>query len=176
MKKKSTNPTAIRSFALMTVALGMLLFISVTPSFGQKDFETKRSETVEGLIDTGFMTKPDVSDDLDGSDDEYFYKVLAGRGKLTVTMEVVANDTNAGAYLDLFGPNSKAILSNMLVQGINGGNDKVTKSVNIAKEQIIVIRIKGIKYGASGGTGIYKVLLGGTSVAKSFEPKQQPVN
>ncbi|HEX8264337.1 MAG TPA: hypothetical protein VF596_02860, partial [Pyrinomonadaceae bacterium] len=154
MKKKSTNTTAIRSFVLMTAALGMLLFISVTPSFGQgdppiktKDVETRRSETVEGLIDTGFMTTPDISDDLDGSDDEYFYKVLAGPGKLTVTMEVVANGTNAGAYLDLFGPNSKAILSNMLVQGIDGGSDKVTKSVNIAKKQIIVIRIKGIKYG-----------------------------
>ncbi len=169
MKKKSTNTTTIRSFALMTAALGMLLFISVTPSFGQEDSETKRAETYAVVMQSGFMVTPDVSDDLDGSDDEYFYKFVANPGKLTVTMEVVANDTNAGAYLDLFVTNSKAILSNMLVQGINGGNDKVSKSVNIAKKQTIMIRVKGIKYGARGGTGVYSILLSGPPVNNSFK-------
>ncbi len=169
MKKKSINTTTIRSFALITAALGMLFFVSVTPSFGQKDSEPTRAESYAIAMQSDFMVTPDVSDDLDGSDDEYFYKFVAGPGKLTVTMEVVANDTNAGAYLDLFGPKSKAILSNMLVQGINGGNDKVSKSLNIAKKQTIVIRVKGIKYGASGGTGIYSILLSGPSVGKSFK-------
>ncbi len=166
MNTQIVNTNTTRFFLFAAAAVGMLLFVSITPSFGQKEeFEAKRALSRDGLIDTGYMTKADVSDDLDGSEDEYFYKFLAHPGKLTVTLEVDANETNAGAYLDLFGAGNKPILQNMLVQGVDGGSERVSKSVKLSKKQDIVIRIKGIKYGSSVGyTGTYKILLEGTAV------------
>ena len=89
----------------------------------------------------------------------------AGPGKLTVIFEVTANETNAGAMLDLFGTGSRAIMSNVLAQGANGGSERVAKSITLAKKQEIVIRIKGLSYGSSGGyPGIYKLRLEGPAV------------
>ena len=180
MKKNVVNKN-IMQFAVVTVAtLGMFLFVSITPGYGQKDFEAKRSETIEGLVDTGYMTKADVSDYLDGGDDEYFYKFIAGPGKLTVTLEVLAAGTNAGAYLDLFTTRQANIMSNVLAQGINGGNDRVSKNLQLLKKQEIIIRVKGVRYGSSGGTGEYKVTIGGTAVKfeveKVIAPAPAPQN
>lgn len=161
MNIKPATITISRLFLVAAAAMGMLLIVFMTPIFGQKE-QAERATTRDGLTATGFMTNPEVLDDLDGTDDEYFYKFVAGPGKLTVILEVVANETNAGATLDLFGMNSRAILSNMLAQGVDGGSERVTKSVNLAKTQEIVIRIKALKYGSSGGyPGTYKVLLQG---------------
>ncbi len=140
------------------VAASLLLFLSAVPVFSQDERATSR----QGLAATGYMTSPEVSDDLDGTNDEYFYKFLAGPGKLTVILEVVANETNAGATLDLFGANSRAILSNILAQGVDGSSERVSRSITLAKAQEIVIRIKGMKYGSSAGyPGIYKIRLEG---------------
>ena len=172
MRSQNAKTITPRSFLVAAALIGMLLFSFTTQSFGQKEeFEAKRATSREGLMDTGYMTKADVSDDLDGSEDEYFYKFRAGPGRLTVTFEVDANETNAGAYLDLFGVNKTAILSNMLVQGVDGGSERVSKTVRLAKAQDIVIRIKGIRYGSSGGTGTYKVLLEG---AVNFKQAEKP--
>lgn len=159
MNPKNMNTIITRSFLLAAAAV-VLLFVSITPIFGQKE-QAERATTRDALTQTGFMTGPEVSDDLDGNDDEYFYKFQAGPGKLTVTLEVTANETNAGAMLDLFS-GSKPILSNMLVQGADGGSESVTKSVNLTKAQDIIIRIKGLRYGSSAGyPGTYKIRLEG---------------
>ncbi|HZJ43591.1 MAG TPA: hypothetical protein VFD63_07485, partial [Pyrinomonadaceae bacterium] len=101
-----------------------------------------------------------VNDELDGSDSQYFYKFTAGPGKLTVTLEVKASGTNAGAMLDLFAK-SKPILSDVLVQGIDAGSDRQVNSVQLNGKREIVMRIKGLKYGDSGGTGTYTITLEG---------------
>jgi hypothetical protein len=98
-----------------------------------------------------------VSDDLDGSGDSYFYKFTAGPGKVTITLEVEANETNAGATLDVFGTGTRAIVSNVLAQGVDKGSETVERSFKLTKQQTLVIRIKGIRYGDSGGTGSYKI-------------------
>jgi len=163
MNTQTVNTNTARFFLVAAAAVGMLLFLSITPSFGQN--EAKRATSRDGLMDTGYLTKADVSDDLDGSEDEYFYKFKAGPGKLTVTLEVDANETNAGAYLDLFSAGNKPILQNMMVQAIDRGSDRASQSVKLGKKQDIVLRIKGIKYGSSGAyTGTYKIVLEGTAV------------
>ena len=166
MNIQNTKTITARSILLTAAAAGIFLFSCASQSFGQKEpVEPQRAATREALIDSGYLTNANLSDDLDGSEDEYFYKFQAGPGKLTVTFEVTANETNVGAYLDLFGINSKAILSNMLAQGVDGGSERISKSVILAKAQDIIIRIKGIKYGSSGGyTGSYKLRLEGTAV------------
>ena len=144
----------------------MLLFSFATQSFGQKEpAEPKRATSRDGLTEAGYLTKADVLDEFDGNEDEYFYQFKAIPGKLTLIVEVTANETVAGVTVDVFGPNSKAIMSNMLVQAANRGTDRATQSVNVIKAQDVVIRIKGNKYGSSGGyPGVYKVRLEGTAV------------
>ncbi len=148
MKTQTVNTTKMRSILVAFVFVGLLLFVSTSPSYGQKE-QAERTTTRDGLKETGFMTNSEISDDLEGTEDEYFYKFQARPGKLTLTIEVTANETNAGAMLDLFGINNKAIFSNMLVQAADAGSEWVSKSVNLAKAQDIVIRIKGLRYGSS---------------------------
>jgi hypothetical protein len=105
-----------------------------------------------------------TKDELDGSDDEYFYQFSVGPGRLSVVLEVTASGTNAGATLDLFDGNSRLILSNVLAQGVDGGTERVVKSMQFAKRQNIIMRIKGIRYGDSGGTGVYTVALEGSAL------------
>ena len=102
-----------------------------------------------------------VTDDLDGSDDTYWYKLTAGPGKVSITLEVTANETNAGATLDVFGSGPRPILSNVLAQGVDKGTERVEKSIRLTKQQSIFIRIKGIKYGDNGGTGSYTLTIDG---------------
>jgi hypothetical protein len=110
--------------------------------------------------ETAFLVQGNsVTDDLDGSGDAYFYKFLAGPGKVTITLEVEANETNAGATLDVFGTGPRAIVSNVLAQGVDKGSETVERSFKLAKQQSIVIRIKGIRYGDSGGTGSYTITI-----------------
>ncbi|HEV7700176.1 MAG TPA: hypothetical protein VGO43_08100 [Pyrinomonadaceae bacterium] len=181
----SVNRMTTRPFLVAITAAGMLLLSFTTASFGQKDvFEARRATSRAGLMDTGYMTKPDVSGDLDGSGDEYFYKFGAGPGKLTITLEVTANKENAGATVDLFDGNNKAILanrltkgleiagitsknirSNLLAEAVDSGSQRVSRTVKLdAAQQDIVIRIKGIKYATGEGTGTYTIRVEGTAV------------
>jgi hypothetical protein len=154
---KSIRPA--RFYAVGLVIAAILLCASISLAFGQQRSEDRDHPTL--------LNSNEITDDLDGSDDEYFYKFSAGPGKLTLTFEVKASGTNAGATLDLFDANSRPILSNVLAQGVDGGSERVVKSLQISRRQDIVMRIKGIKYGDSGGTGTYRVKLGG---AVSFTP------
>lgn len=78
-----------------------------------------------------------------------------------MTIDVKASGTNAGAMLDLFDAKSRPILSDVLAQGVDGGNERIVNSIQLSGKRDIVMRIKGLKYGDSGGTGIYKVTLDG---------------
>lgn len=161
----------------MFVTVAVIMIVSVTPSFGQKEeLEVKRTTSLDGLAETGYMTKAEVVDDLEGTEDEYFYKFQARPGKLTLIVEVTANETNAGAMLDLFGANSRAILSNILVQAANGGSERVSKSVNISKKQDVVIRVKGMRYGSSAAyPGTYKIMLEGAVSFSEAVPSDVPL-
>jgi hypothetical protein len=111
-----------------------------------------------------------ITDDLDGTDTAYFYKFTAGPGKLTVTIEVKASGTNAGAMLDLFDANSRPLLSDVLAQGIDGGSERIVNSVQFSGKRNILMRIKGLKYGDTGGTGTYKITLDGPVVVPQAAP------
>ncbi|HVF46835.1 MAG TPA: hypothetical protein VNA17_04650, partial [Pyrinomonadaceae bacterium] len=176
MNTQTFNTLPMRSIVVAFAAAAMLLVISIRPSFGQKQ-QSERVTTLDALTAASFMTNGEISDELDGTDDEYVYKFKAGPGKLTVTVEVAANETNAGATVDLLGSNNRAVVSNMLVQAVDGGSERVTKNVNLAKTQDIIIRIKGLRYGSSSGySGIYKIRLEGTAVSfKDVAPFDVPV-
>lgn len=164
MKSQHVKTISPRSFLVAAFVVGMLLSSFTTQTFGQKE-QAERATTRDTLATTGFMTKADVIDELDGTEDEYFYKLQAVPGKLTVTLEVEAYQTNAGAYLDLLNANGKPLMQTLLVQAINHGSDKSSQSIKLIKSQVVVIRIKGIKYGTSGSyPGSYKILLEGPAV------------
>jgi len=121
------------------------------------------------------LASNEINDALDGSADQYFYKFSAGPGKLTLTFEVKASGTNAGAMLDLFDSKARRLLSDVLAQGVDGGVERVVNSVQISGKQEVVLSIKGLKYGDSGGTGTYKVVLSGAvNIAPAAAPAPAP--
>jgi len=143
----------MRIYVWSVVIATVLFCASMIPAFGQGRSEDRDNPTP--------VTSTEINDNLDGSGDQYFYKFSAGPGKLTVTFEVKASGTNAGATLDLFDNKSRPLLSDILAQGVDGGVERVVNSVQISTKQDVVLRVKGIKYGDSGGTGTYKVALSG---------------
>lgn len=141
--------SSARFYAASLIVAAILICASVTAAFGQGR-STERDNPAPVLSN-------EILDDLDGSASEYFYKFTAGPGKLTLTFEVKAEGTNAGAMLDLFDARGTSILSDVLAQGVDGGSERLVKSVQLSRKRDIVMRVKGLKYGDSGGTGTYKL-------------------
>lgn len=156
------NRSFARFYARPLLIAGFLFCVSISAVCGQER-STDRDNP------TAVMAKV-ITDDLDGSDTAYFYKFTAGPGKLTVTIEVKASGTNAGAMLDLFDANSRPLLSDVLAQGIDGGSERIVNSVQLSGKRNIVMRIKGLKYGDTGGTGTYKIMLDGLVVVPQAAP------
>ncbi|MFL6229080.1 MAG: hypothetical protein ACJ741_09895 [Pyrinomonadaceae bacterium] len=146
----------------------ILFCASTSPAFAQKRSQDRDKPTE-------FGDRREVSDELDGSNDEYFYQFYAGPGTVKITFQVEASGTNAGATLDMFDARSRPILSDVLAQGVDGGSERVVKAVKLGRRQAILVRVKGIKYGDSGGTGVYKITLDGP-VFKSLEGSNAPDN
>lgn len=136
-------------------AVGLLLICFTMPHFGQR---------ATSQAAASYLTSGKISDNFDGTDDEYFYKIAASPGTLTIGLEVAANKTRAGAILQLSDSTSK-ITSNMTAEPVKGGSEQVFKSVTITKKQDVIIRIKGIRYGNEAGyPGSYKIFLEGSAV------------
>ena len=153
----------MRFYVWSMVIVAVLFCASVIPAFGQERSEDRDKPTP--------LTSTEINDNLDGSNDQYFYKFSAGPGKLTVTLEVKASGTNAGAMLDLFDNKSRPLLSDVLAQGVDGGVERVVNSVQISTKQDVVLKIKGVKYGDNGGTGTYKIALSGAvNIAPAVAP------
>ena len=156
--------SSARFYAMGLVIAVFLFCASISPAFGQERSTDRDNPTV--------VTTNVITGDLDGTDTAYFYKFTAGPGKLTVTIEVKAAGTNAGAMLDLFDARSRPILSDVLTQGIDGGTERTVNSVQISGKQDIVMKVKGLKYGDTGGTGTYKITLdGAVSLSKTPAPQ-----
>jgi len=140
-------------FYAVSLVTALLLCTSMSAAFGQERSTDRDNPTP--------VAANVITDDLDGTDTSYFYKFTAGPGKLTVTIEVKASGTNAGAMLYLFDAKSRPILSDVLAQGVDGGSERIVNSVQLSGKKEIVMKIKGLKYGDTGGTGTYKVTLDG---------------
>jgi len=149
-----------RSYSLC-ITLAIVLLMAAYPSFAQERSEDRDKPTP--------VTANEITDDLDGGDDEYFYVFTVGPGTLKITFDVDASGSNAGATFDFFDTRSKSVLSNVLVQGVDKGSERVIKSLKSAKRRDIVMRVKGIKYGSSGGNGTYKVRLEGPLILQQAE-------
>ncbi len=168
MNSFSLGGSAARICSLCIAVASLLLFASNSPALGQERSQDRDNPTlIEGK---------GITDKLDGSGDEYFYQFIMGQGKLSILFKVTASGTNAGATLDLFDANSSTpILSNVLVQGADGGSDQALKSVELAgRRNIILMRIKGIRYGDSGGTGTYIVAIVGNAAPPEDKKATEP--
>ncbi len=164
MNLSSESGNSARFYAMSLVIAAFLFCASISPAFGQERSTDRDNPTP--------VAANVITDDLDGSDTSYFYKFTAGPGKLTITIEVKASGTNAGAMLYLFDAKSRPILSDVLAQGVDGGNERIVNSVQLSGKRDIVMKIKGLKYGDTGGTGTYKVTLDGP-VSLSQAPAPQ---
>jgi hypothetical protein len=113
-----------------------------------------------------------LSGELSGDDTEYFFAFVAGPGELTVSLDIKAADANAGAMLDLLDKGSRPLIPQMLAQGVNRGTERVVQTVQLKHRQSILMRLKGIRYGSSGGRGNYVVRFGGVAAPKVSEGDQ----
>src|SRR5262245_47529937 len=120
----------IRFYVSSLLIAAVLFCASISSAFGQERSEDRDKPTP--------LTSNEINDNLDGSADQYFYKFSAGPGKLTVTFEVKASATNAGAMLDLLDSKSRPLLSDVLAQGVDGGVERVVNSVQINTKQDVV--------------------------------------
>ena len=164
MNVHSEGGNAARVYAVGMMIAAILFCTSISLASAQERSEDRDKPTL--------LNSNKIDDDLDGSGTEYFYKFTAGPGKLTVTFDVKASGTNAGATFDLFDAKSNPLLSDVLVQGVDGGSERVVKNLQLRRKQDILMRIKGVKYGDSGGTGTYTVTLDGP-VSLSQAPAPQ---
>lgn len=147
---ESGHPARLNAVTLVIAAI--LFCASNSPALGQRSVDRDNPT---------LLNSKEVLDELDGSDKQYFYMFNAGPGTIELTLEVKASNTNAGASLDLFDSNSRPLLSNVLAQAVDGSSERVVKKVLIGARRNLLMRIKGIKYGDDGGTGTYRVVLGG---------------
>ena len=171
MNSHDTRKISARLYAMCAVIAAMFLCASISPAFGQERSQDRDNpQPLHWSKDATIQ----VTDDLDGSNDEYFYAFVAGPGKLKITFEVKASGTNVGAHLDLFAKNSRPLLSDALAQGVDSGSGQVVKSVQLGRSQQIIMRIKGIRYGDSGGTGVYTVLLSGAEPPANVDGAAAP--
>jgi hypothetical protein len=150
---KSYGKSTGQFYAVSMFITAILICASFSAALGQERSSDRDKPTL--------LTSNKVDDDLDGSDTTYFYKFTAGPGKLTLTFDVKASGTNAGAILALSDARSRPLLSDVLAQGVDGGSERQVNSVQLRSKQDLVLSIKGLKYGDSGGTGTYTITLNG---------------
>ena len=129
MNLSSGGGSSDRLYAVGLVIAAFLCCASISPAFGQERSTDRDNPTP--------VAANVITDDLNGSDTSYFYKFTAGPGKLTITIEVKASGTNAGAMLDLFDATSRPILSDVLAQGVDGGNERIVNSVQLSGKRDI---------------------------------------
>ena len=161
---KSDGKSTGRFYAVNVFIIAILACASISAASGQERSSDRDKPTI--------LTSNKVDDDLDGSDSQYFYEFTAGPGKLTLTFEVKASGTNAGAILALFDAKARPLLSDVLAQGVDGGSERQINSVQLRSKQNLLLSIKGLKYGDSGGRGTYTVTLDGPV---TFAPAPAPV-
>jgi hypothetical protein len=100
--------------------------------------------------------------ELDGTDSAQTHAFsVKGPGKVTLNFDVKASGTNVGAYFSVLDSKGKPMLSDVLLQAIDSGSERITKTIHFVKEQVFTIQVKGIRYGSSGGRGIYTVKVEG---------------
>jgi hypothetical protein len=160
---KADGKSTGRFYAVSVFIIAILACASISAAFGQERSSDRDKPTL--------LTSNKVDDDLDGSDSQYFYKFTAGPGKLTLTFEVKASGTNAGAILALFDAKARPLLSDVLAQGVDGGSERQVNSVQLSSKQNLLLSIKGLRYGDSGGRGTYTVTLDGPV---TFAPAAAP--
>ena len=165
---KADGKSTGRFYAVSVFIIAILACASISAAFGQERSSDRDKPTL--------LTSNKVDDDLDGSDSQYFYKFTAGPGKLTLTFEVKASGTNAGAMLALFDAKARPLLSDVLAQGVDGGSERQVNSVQLSSKQNLVLSIKGLKYGDSGGRGTYTVTLDGPVTFAPANPAPAPAN
>ena len=129
-----------------------------------------QSSSFEHPIPLDSMT---LRGNLNGSDNESYYSFAAGTNKTEILFEVSASGVNAGATFDLFDKKSRAILSNILVQGVNRSTERQTQTFRLGRSQEVILRVKGIRYGSSGGQGTFMVKIGNDNEHEEARPKDK---
>jgi hypothetical protein len=101
----------------------------------------------------------ELTGDLDNSGNEYSYSFLAGPGELTLTADVKSSDGTSVLNFELLDRKAATVIicCEYAQADSAGQSGRDTKSVKLAKQQIVVLHITIGKT----GTGTYRVRLSG---------------
>lgn len=149
---KNTNKTTTQTICALLMTTLELLFLFALCSAAQA-----QSSSFERPIPLDSLT---LRGNLNGSDNERYYSFRAGTDKTEILFEVKASGSNAGATFDLFDKKSRAILSNVLVQSVNRSAERQVESFRLGRQQEVILRVKGVRYGSNGGQGTFTVKIG----------------
>ncbi len=120
-------------------------------SFNEIDFESETQLNWVGReIDSPRMLNTRYSVLNFRGDNKEQYVAFYGQGKIEITYDVKANGTNAGVYLNLLDENGEEIAPQEVAQGVNGGTNRVTQSIQLNGRQLVIIKIVSISYGSNG--------------------------
>ncbi len=99
---------------------------------------------------------------FNGDNRESYYS-FAGKGNVTVTLDVKALSDNAGVYVDFLNAKGKKLSEMEVVQAQNRGTDRMVKNLSLGKKfQTVILKIKSIAYGSRASyPGNLKISLDG---------------
>lgn len=101
---------------------------------------------------------------LNGSGKEYFYSFVAGRGELTLTVDVTSSEGLAALNYELLDGNGFNTLAccEFAQANSSGESGQTITSMTLARKQVIVLRLRL----GETGKGTYRVRFSGTAVPK----------
>lgn len=83
-----------------------------------------------------------------------------GQGKIEITYDVKANNSNAGTYLTLLDQKGDDLSSQEVAQAMSKGTSRITQNIELNKRQLVIIKIVSIAYGSNNSyPGTLKITL-----------------
>src|ERR1700694_3205283 len=105
------------------------------------------------------LNSDEIRGELDGSEVEYFYSFTAGRGEVTITVDVKSSDGTTGTAFELLDADASKVL--ICCEGAQADSTGTTgrdvKSITLGKRQTVILHLTPFKY----GRGTYRVRISG---------------
>ena len=103
----------------------------------------------------------EVKGELKGEEIEYFYSFTAGRGEVTITVDVKSSDGTTGTAFELLDRDANKVLicCEGAQAGSTGESGREVVSIKLGKRQTVILHLTPFKY----GNGTYRVRISGAA-------------
>ena len=105
------------------------------------------------------FTSDEIKGELNGEEIEYFYSFTAGRGEVTITVDVKSSGGTTGTAFELLDGDANKVL--ICCEGAQADSTGTTgrdvQSIKLAERQTVILHLTPFKY----GKGTYRVRISG---------------